>query len=95
MGEQVSQEIFLDAVLPLWNTARDMRKQPRLQPSNQLRKAIDLYGGVNPASKAWGIEYVSLKRWLTGHGGISDGTMLAIERGSGLSHQQAFTVKSV
>jgi hypothetical protein len=50
-----------------------------------------MYGGVNAAAKHWGIEYGSLSRFMQGRGGITDGTMLAILEGSGLTPDQAFT----
>lgn len=65
-------------------------KKRRLKPSRDLQRAVDLYGGINGAAKAWGIEYGSLQRFLAGKGGITSGTMLGICEGSGLTMADAF-----
>lgn len=67
-----------------------MRTKLHLGPSANLYRAVSRCGGVNPAAKAWQIEYTSLARFMSGKGGINTDTMLAISKGSGLSYQEAF-----
>lgn len=70
-----------------------MQPKKRLRPSQQLLNAVRLYGGVNGASREWRIARWTLARWLSGKGGITTDTMLAILQGSGLSQEQAFVRK--
>lgn len=67
-----------------------MRTKTHLGPSRQLRNLINLRGGVNPAAKAWRVEYTSLARFMKGKGGLSYATMLGISKESGLSISEAF-----
>lgn len=68
-------------------------KPKRLRPARDLRRAVQFYGGVNGAAKQCGIEYASLARFMSGKGGITDKTMLAILYGLGLTQEQAFVRK--
>jgi hypothetical protein len=90
--KQFFKKMF-DTVLTRCESAAMLTKK-RLKPAHGLRRAIEMYGGVNAAAKKWGIEYGSLSRFMQGRGGITDGTMLAILDGSGLSQDQAFTTQN-
>lgn len=55
-----------------------------------MKKFLDAYGSVNAAAEAWGVEYVSLKRFVDGTGGLTLATAMRISDATGVATDDLF-----
>jgi hypothetical protein len=72
-------------------------KQPKpsvgLAPTPAFHQMVALSGGIYPASKAWGIEYASLSRFMEGGGAaLQAQTIAAIMEATSLSFDTLFEI---
>ena len=54
-----------------------------------------VHGSVRGAAEAWGIQHVSLQRFLNDEGGLSHETAVRIMNRTGLEHDELFTHEEI
>jgi hypothetical protein len=60
------------------------------RPSTQLKKIVSAYPSVNAAARAFGLEYMTLDRFLKGSGGMSADAVASIMEATKLSYDALF-----
>lgn len=63
----------------------------KVRPSPKLLLLVNkVYGSTRAAAEAWGIQHVSLQRFLNDEGGLAHETAAQIMSRTGLEHDQLF-----
>lgn len=63
----------------------------KVKPSPKLLLLVNkVHGSVRGAAEAWGIQHVSLQRFLNGEGGLAHETAAQIMSRTGLEHDELF-----
>lgn len=63
----------------------------KVRPTQKLLTLVmDIHGSVRAAAEAWGIQHVSLQRFISDEGGLSQETAAHIIERTGLNYDQLF-----
>ncbi len=63
---------------------------PNPRPSPRLLKFIDAYGSVNAAAEVWGIQYLTLDRFIKHGAGMSLGSAMKLSKAVGVPMDELF-----
>lgn len=63
------------------------------RPTAQFRKIVNAYPSINAAARAFGLDNMTLDRFLSGSGGMSSDAMASIIRATQLTFDDLFEVR--
>ena len=62
----------------------------KVRPTDQFRRLLSGYRNLNAAAVWFGIEYVTLRRFMEGQGNLSGGNIAKIIGKTGLTYEELF-----
>ena len=71
-----------------------MSRKPHVVPTKKFRLLVNtVYGGVNEAAERWGVEYLSLRRFLNETHGLNIRTAARIMEATCMRYEELFENK--
>lgn len=67
-----------------------MRVEIKVEPTEQFKSLLAAYKNLNAAATFWGVEYVTLRRFVEGEGNLGGAAIAKILAKSGLSYEELF-----